>query len=131
MIDDADRTVASRVILTAKKLMVIVATFADYEWLFATWATGTLINQDERFSRKTIVQSSPPLASHSELCRPFLDELASIGSQIGILGIVENGYFDAVMLVVYVWIDVSAESCSGRAVNPEVAVTIIVLPAIV
>jgi len=31
MIDDADRTVASRVILTAKKLMVIVATFADYE----------------------------------------------------------------------------------------------------
>jgi len=52
MIDDADRTVASRVVLTAKKLMVIIATFADYEWLFATWATGTLINEDERFSRR-------------------------------------------------------------------------------
>ena len=52
MIDDADRTVASGVILTAEKLMVIVATFADYEWLLATWATGTLINQDERFSRR-------------------------------------------------------------------------------
>jgi hypothetical protein len=52
MIDDADRTVASRVILTAEKLMVIVATFADYEWLPATWAPGTLINQDERFSRR-------------------------------------------------------------------------------
>jgi len=35
------------------------------------------------------------------------------------------------MLVVYVWIDVSAESCFGPAVDPEVAVTIIVLPAIV
>ena len=52
MIDDADRTIASGVILTAEKLMVIVATFADYEWLLATWATGTLINQDERFSRR-------------------------------------------------------------------------------
>ncbi len=52
MIDDADRTVASRVIVTAEKLMVIVATFSDYEWLLAAWATGTLINQDERFSRR-------------------------------------------------------------------------------
>ena len=34
------------------------------------------------------------------------------------------------MLVVYVWIDVSTESCFGGAVDPEVAVTIIVLPAI-
>jgi hypothetical protein len=52
MIDDADGTVASRVIFTAEKLMVIVATFAHYEWLLATWATGPLINQDERFSRR-------------------------------------------------------------------------------
>ena len=35
------------------------------------------------------------------------------------------------MLVVYIWIDVSTESCFGRAVDPEMAVAIIVLPAIV
>ena len=65
------------------------------------------------------------------MCGPFLDELASISSQIGIIGVVENRYFDAVMIVIYVWVDVSTEFRCGDAVDPEVAVTIIVLSAIV
>ena len=44
MIDDTDGAVASWVILTSKKLLVIVATFAQYQRLFASGAAGSLIN---------------------------------------------------------------------------------------
>jgi hypothetical protein len=51
MIDDADGTIASWVILASEKLLLIIATFADYQWLFADRATGTLFDEDECFSR--------------------------------------------------------------------------------
>lgn len=52
MIDDADGASAPRVILTSEKLFMVVATYAQYEGLFAGRAAGAVFDKDECFSRE-------------------------------------------------------------------------------